>query len=227
MDTNRQLPAIFSSILLAATLLAGCYPEERKLHCPAFDQSVISDWAPNTVHSTVIFSDESGGQRAYTLERIEDITDPEQYTPKDDPNPSCLAETSHLYVANDKSHAFVLEFSSLKDANGHGRAEPTTVSISPMEPVGGIGYHFHVRLRDMENENNDSSSEVVTTYVASQQVGQSTYNDVVSVTRVDPNQPPYTLSADKQFRVKRIVFAREAGLVGMELENGQFFTLVH
>jgi len=227
MDTNRRLPTTFSSILLAATLLAGCYPEEQKLHCPAFDQSVIQDWAPNTIHSTVLFSDESGGQRTYTLERIEDITDPEQYVPKDDPDPFCRAKIKHLYVANDKSHAFVLEFSSLKGANGHGRAEPTTVSISPMEPVGGVGYHFYVRLRDMENDNNDSSSEVVKTYAESQQVGQSTYNDVVSVIRVDPNQPPYTLPADKQFRVMRIVFAREAGLVGMELENGQFFTLMH
>ena len=52
------------------------------------------------------------------------------------------------------------------------------------------------------------------------------FNDVVSVTRIDPDQPPYSLDPDKQFRVKRIVFARQAGLVGMELENGQFFTLV-
>jgi len=226
---NRRLSSTISSILLATTLLVGCRPEEEEIHCPAFDQSVIQEWAPNTIHSTVLFSDESGAQRTYTLDRVEDITDPEQYVPKDDPDPSCLAETSHLYIANDKSHAFVLEFSYVKDTDKNGQAELLRLWFDTVEPVGDTQNYnnFFVHLWDMENENNDSSSEVVTTYVASQQVGQSTYNDVVSVTRIDPNRPPYTLPADKQFRVKRIVFARQAGLVGMELENGQFFTLTY
>jgi len=210
-------------VLLFSSLLTGCPPKTHtRYSCPAFDLSVIADWAPHQPGSSVVFADASGNQQVYRLVSIEDGHKSTQTVFSG--NPYCILASNHLYVADDNSHAIRLKFFYRDLEPGE-----TEVSIRPQEPVGTEtdGYSYLLLLWDMAKKNNYASDEVEVIYTESLQVGQSTYNDVLSYS-VLPNadRPPFNLPAEKQFRIKRIVFARHAGLVGMEYEDGRFFTLV-